>query len=531
LSNSKPEPAQVTDPSAQDWSAEIAELRSRQAAAREMGGIEKVRIQREKGKGNVRERIAALLDPNSFREIGSISGSAQYGPEGELIGFTPANCVIGRGRIDGRSVVVAADDFTVRGGASDAAIPEKQVQSELMANELRLPLVRLIDGTGGGGSVKQLETLGYTYVPANPAWDWVTANMTTVPVVCLGLGPVAGLGAARLVSGHYTLLLRNQGFMFAAGPAIVSALGRPVTKEELGGAMVHARSGAVDDVAENEAEALLKARRFLTYLPASIDQLPPRGEHIDPVDRCDAWLDGAVPRDRRKVYDMRRIVRSLVDTDSFFEIGRYWGKASVTGLARLDGWPVAVIASDPMIYGGGWTADTADKLNRFIELAQTFHLPVVHLVDIPGALIGIEAEKAGTMRHAARALASVYQATVPWCSVVIRKAFGVAGAAMSNHTRFRYRYAWPSGDWGSLPIEGGIEAAYKAQLDAAEDPVALRARIEERLNAVRSPFRTAEKFGVEEIIAPHETRPLLCEFANLAAPLRRAGPASFGFRP
>jgi acetyl-CoA carboxylase carboxyltransferase component len=527
LSTSKPE----APTGAEDWSAEIAELRRRQAAAREMGGADKVKIQKDKGKWTVRERVDALLDPGSFHEIGSISGMAQYGPDGALLEFTPANNIFGRGRIDGRTVVVAGDDFTVRGGASDAAIAEKQIQAEQMANELRLPIVRLIDGSGGGGSVKALETYGHTYVPANPGWNWATANMTTVPVVCLGLGPIAGLGALRLVSGHYTLLLRDQGFMFAAGPAIVSALGRPVTKEELGGAAVHARSGAVDDIAEDEADAMAKARQFLSYLPSSVDGLPPRGETSDPADRCDAWLDGAVPHDRRKVYDMRRVIRSLVDAGSFMEIGRYWGKASITGLARLDGWPVAVIGSDPKIYAGGWTADTADKLNRFIELAETFHLPVVHLVDIPGVLIGIEAEKSGAIRHAARALASVYQATVPWCTVIVRKAFGVAGASMANHTRFRYRYAWPSGDWGSLPIEGGIEAAYKAQLEAADDPVAERAAIEARLNAVRSPFRTAEKFGVEELIAPRETRPLLCEFANLAAPLRKPGPASFGFRP
>ena len=525
MSTSKPESE------AEDWSAEIAELRARQAAAREMGGADKVQVQKDKGKWTVRERIDALLDPGSFREIGSITGMADYGPDGELLAFTPANSVIGRGRIEGRTVVVAGDDFTVRGGASDASIAEKQIQAEQMANELRLPIVRLIDGSGGGGSVKALETSGYTYIPANPGWNWATANLSTVPVVCMGLGPIAGLGALRLVSGHYTMLLRDQGFMFAAGPAIVSALGKPVTKEELGGAAVHARSGAVDDIAEDEADAMAKARQFLSYLPSSVDGLPPRGDTSDPVDRQDAWLDGAVPHDRRKVYDMRKIVRSLVDAGSFMEIGKYWGKASITGLARLDGWPVAIVASDPLIYAGGWTADTADKLNRFIEMAETFHLPVVHLVDIPGVLIGIEAEKSGAIRHAARALASVYQASVPWCSVVLRKAFGVAGASMANHTRFRYRYAWPSGDWGSLPIEGGIEAAYKAQLAAAADPVAERAMIEAKLNAVRSPFRTAEKFGVEEIIAPRETRPLLCEFANLAAPLRKPGKVGFGFRP
>jgi acetyl-CoA carboxylase carboxyltransferase component len=192
---------------------------------------------------------------------------------------------------------------------------------------------------------------------------------------------------------------------------------------------------------------------------------------------------------------------------------------------------VAILASDPMVYGGGWTAASCDKLVRFVELAETFHLPVVHLVDIPGVLIGIQAEREGTIRHAARALTSVYQATIPWCTVIIRKASGVAAAGMCDPTRFRYRYAWPSGDWGSLPIEGGIEAAYRAELEAAEDPVALRGEIEARLNAVRSPFRTAERFLVEEIIAPRDTRGLLCEFANLAAPVRSTAPARFGFRP
>ena len=228
---------------------------------------------------------------------------------------------------------------------------------------------------------------------------------------------------------------------------------------------------------------------------------------------------------------MRRILEAVLDEGSFFEIGCNWGRSAITGLARLDGWPVAVIASDPMIYGGAWTADTGQKLVRFVDLAETFHLPVVHLVDIPGLMVGVAAEQAGTVRHGARALASVYQATVPWCTVIVRKAFGIAGAATANHTRFHYRYAWPSGDWGSLPVEGGIEAAYKAQLEAASDPKSLRRQIEERLNRARSPFLTAEKFLVEEIIAPRETRSLLCEFANLAAPLRRPGRAAFGCRP
>jgi len=203
----------------------------------------------------------------------------------------------------------------------------------------------------------------------------------------------------------------------------------------------------------------------------------------------------------------------------------------ITALARLDGWPVALLASDPYFYGGGWTAEAAQKVTRFVDLANTFHLPVVHLVDVPGFVIGPESEKAGTIRYGARALSAIYQAKVPWCSIVIRKVFGVAGAGHTAHQRLHYRYAWPSGDWGSLPVEGGIEAAYRAELDAAPDRETLRVQIEERLNRFRSPFRTAETFLIEDIIDPRDTRPLLCEFVNLTAKLREAGPVATPMRP
>jgi acetyl-CoA carboxylase carboxyltransferase component len=319
--------------------------------------------------------------------------------------------------------------------------------------------------------------------------------------------------------------------MFIAGPPVVARAGKTVTKDELGGSDIHARAGAVDDVVASEAEAVARARRFLSYLPPSVYELPPRVEPTDDPARRDPWLIEAVPHERRKVYDMRRILNAVVDQDSLFEIGRKFGGSVITALARLDGWPVAVMASDPYFYGGGWTADASQKAARFVDLANTFHLPVVHLVDVPGFVIGIEAEKAGTIRQGARALAAIYQASVPWCSVIIRKVFGVAGAGHTPHARLHYRYAWPSGDWGSLPVEGGIEAAYRAELDAAPDRDKLRAEIEERLNRYRSPFRTAETFNVEEIIDPRDTRPLLCEFANLAAKLRQPGPVATPMRP
>ena len=519
------------DALASGWQREVDEIRRRKSFAKRMGGKEKVARQKAQGKMTVRARITALLDKGSFSEIGALAGRGDYDDHGVVKDVMPANCVMGRGKVHRRPVVVSGDDFTVRGGAADAAIWQKQVMAEQLAHEYRLPMIRLIDGTGGGGSVKSLDVDKRTYVPANPGWEWVVANMARVPVVALGLGPVAGLGAARLVTSHCSIMVKGLSQLFVAGPPVVRHLGENVDKESLGGTAIHAHNGAVDLVVESEQEAFKAARRFLSYLPQSVDELAEQAPCTDDPKRREAWLLKAVPRNRRQVYHMRKILHAVLDTDSFFEIGSLWGRSVITGFARLHGWPVAVLAGDPYHYAGGWTAQAAQKVERFVDLAETFHLPVVHFVDNPGFVIGVAAEKAATIRHGARALAAVYQAKTPWCSVLVRKVFGVAGAAHANAARVHYRYAWPSGDWGSLPMEGGIEAAFKSQMEQSDDPKALRAEIEARMNRIRSPFRTAESFLVEDIIDPRDTRPLLCEFADLSAKLRKAGPTGFALRP
>jgi acetyl-CoA carboxylase carboxyltransferase component len=513
------------------WQPEIDELRRRQALAQLMGGAEKVKRHRDNGKLTVRERFDALLDQGSFRETGSISGFASYDDDGTLAEFIPANFLFGRGHIDGRPVVVEGDDFTVRGGAADAGLREKMLMAEKMAFDMRMPLIRLIDGTGGGGSVKTLEMSGMTYVPEVRGWHQVVANLGAVPVVSLALGSVAGLGAARAVTSHYSIMVKGTSQMFIAGPPVVARAGEDLSKEELGGSSIHTRNGAIDEEVENEQQAFEIVRKFLSYLPSSIHELPPRGPVTDDPLRRDDWLINVIPRDRRKVYKMRPIVEAVVDKGSFLECGRYNGRSVITGLARLDGFPVAVMAGDPYFFGGGWSADASEKVMRFVDLAQTFHLPIVHLVDCPGFVVGLQSEKAATIRHGARAMAAVCQATVPWCTILIRKVYGVAGAAHQDVSRFNFRYAWPSGDWGSLPIEGGLEAAYRAQLDAAPDRAKLMAEIEERLNRVRSPFRTAESFKIDEIIDPRDTRPILVEFAHLAARVLDTGPSYHQYRP
>jgi acetyl-CoA carboxylase carboxyltransferase component len=514
------------------WQPELDELRERQELAERMGGPEKIRRQHDAGRLTVRERIAALLDQGSFREIGGLAGKAEYDDTGALKGFMAANFVTGTGRIDGRKVIVGGDDFTIRGGASDASIAAKQIYAERMANELRLPIVRLIEGTGGGGSVKSFEQAGYTYVPVNPGWDYVVDNLSVVPVVAAGLGPVAGLGAARLCAAHLSILVADTAQLFVAGPPVVKRVGEDVDKEALGGSHVHARNGAVDLIARSELEAFELIRTFLSYLPPSAYALPPVVQSADPVDRRDEALLSAVPRDRRKPYRIREILGAVLDAGSVMEIQRYGGSI-VTALARLDGHPVGVVACDPFVAGGCMTAEGADAVIRLADLCSTFHVPVVTFTDQPGLLIGTRAEQRATIRHGVRAISAVYQGTAPGAEIIVRRVFGVGGAGLTNRHRIVRRWAWPSGDWGSLPVEGGIEAAYRADLEASDDPAALLAEIQTRLDAVRSPFRTAERFGVEEIIDPRDTRALLCDWVKDAYAILPSllGRPSFGTRP
>jgi acetyl-CoA carboxylase carboxyltransferase component len=518
------------------WKQELEELRRREELARQMGGAERVERQHAAGRLTVRERIDRLFDAGSFHETGALAGWGGYSDEGELVEFTPANCVIGQGRVRGRRAVVQGDDFTIRGGAADAAIWQKMVYAERMAHDLRIPLVRLVDGTGGGGSVKSLEQMGFSYVPPLPGFELVVENLACVPVVAAALGPVAGLGAARVVCSHFSVIVRGTAQLFVAGPPVVAAaMGETPDKEELGGARIQSRVGAVDNEAADEDDALDQLERFLSYLPDNTWEAPPVAPSSDQPDRREEELLTIVPRDRRSPYKMRRVLELVLDRDSIFELGARFGRPLITCLARLDGRPVGVMASDPEHYGGGLTGEASDKLARFVDICDQFHLPVVNFVDQPGFVIGTAAERAGTIRRGARAIYAVHQVTVPWVSILVRKVFGIAGAAHGDGSRLNLRYAWPSGDWGSLPIEGGLEAAYRRELEAAEDPAALRDEIAQRLDAVRSPFRTAERFSVEEIIDPRETRPLLCDWAARAHELVRhelpAGPKRRGPRP
>ena len=500
-----------------------------------MGGADRIERARRAGRMTVRERIDRIVDPKTFRETGALAGRVEYDEDGKIRSYTPSNFICGRATIGGRPVVVGGDDFTVRGGAADGAIGNKMGWAEKAAHELRIPLVRLVDGTGGGGSVKTQATTRRSYVPFIPDWNVSVELLSRVPVAAAALGPVAGLGAARVAASHFSVMVRGSSQLFVAGPPVVRrALGREVEKEELGGSHIHARgSGAVDNEARSEPEALEQIRRFLSYLPSSVFELPPRTDPEDDPERREEALLSIVPRDRRQTYPMRQLLELVLDRSSLFEMGRYFGRALLTGLARLDGIPIGVMANDPRQLAGALDADASQKMVRFVDLCDTFHLPIVNFVDNPGFLIGVEAEKRGTIRHGVRSLFAVYQAQVPWVSILVRRCFGVAGAGHGRHHQLNLRYAWPSAEWGSLPIEGGVEAAYRRQIEAAEDPEALRIELESRLASLRSPLLTAETFQIEDLIDPRETRPVLVDLARRAREILRpeCAPRARGFRP
>lgn len=512
------------------WKHVIDELDERRHIAENMGGAEAIERQHSHGKLTARERITALLDESSFREIGGLVGKGVY-DGAELRSFTPANIVIGEGDVEGRRVVVSADDYTIRAGSSEAAAPDKWQYAEQLAYRESKPLVRFVDMAGG--SVKLLEQQGASKLPGYPQWPWVEM-LSHIPVVGVACGPCAGLGAQKVAATHFSVQVREVGQVFAAGPRVVGpGIGEHVDKEELGGVDVHAQgSGVVDNAAADEFDAIAQVRRWLSYMPRNVYEGPPRVETGDPVDRREEDLLELIPTNTRHVYDVRKLIELVFDTGSVFEIGAGWGRGAFTGLARLDGYSVGILASNPRHYGGAQGEHEAEKYTRFIDVCDTFGIPIVNLHDQAGSRIGVEAEKRGTVRKTLRTLVAINQTSVPWFSLIVRRSFGLAGAGWGPWSGCR-RVAWPSGRWGSIPVEGGVYAAYRSEIDSAESPADRQKELEEYYHELGSPLRTAEKFGVDDIIDPRDTRPMLCDWIRdvNANQMRSNEPRKRGFRP
>jgi acetyl-CoA carboxylase carboxyltransferase component len=498
------------------WLPEIEEIHRRRRLAEACGGPEAVAKHHAAGKLTVRERIDRLLDPGSFREVGKLAGRASYDTAGKLVAFEPAPYVMGIGRIDGRPVAVGGEDYTIRAGTGFGSDRRKGGQGgfiEDLAYEYRIPLINLVDGTGG--TVDTARRKGYTVVPGygQDGFERSVDLMGIVPVVSAVMGTVAGGPSARALLCHWSVMVRGQSQIFAAGPPVVErAFGIKVTKEELGGAKVSAdTAGTIDNVAESEDDCFRQIRRFLSYLPQNVWELPPRVPCGDPVDRREEALAEIVPRSNRQPYNMRRLIELVVDRGSVFEIQGTFGRALITCLARMDGYVVGIIANNPM-FGGIMDYKAARKQAHFVELCDMFNIPLVFFADIPGFMVGPESEANAVLREGVRARYVGLQVTVPVFTVIVRKCYGMAGGGTIDRRGLNFKIAWPSAEWGSLPLEGGVRAAYRREIESAPDPERREREIEEELRQLASPFRTAEAFAVEDLIDPRETRPYLCQF-------------------
>ena len=358
-----------------NWKKETVEIKKRRKLAKAQGGEEAIKIQHEKGRLTLRERINILLDKDSFHEQGEIAGGVEVDSDGKLEALTPANFILGFGKINNKQVVVGGEDFTVKGGSPNAAGLRKSVYTEELALKFKVPLIRLHEGGGGSVAGPGKKSGGYGGDPvfSKSRFKSVAETLREIPVASAALGPVAGMPAARFVASHFRVMTKETAQILVAGPAVVErAFGKKMTKEELGGSEIHKLNGVTDNVADSEKDAFLQIKSFLSYLPQNIYELSEKVDCNDPIDRKEEELLSIIPKDRKRSYEMRDIVKLVFDKDSFFEMTKFFGKGIITGFARINGFPVAIFANDSNFYAGSMSAEGAQKTSRFISLCDTF---------------------------------------------------------------------------------------------------------------------------------------------------------------
>jgi acetyl-CoA carboxylase carboxyltransferase component len=517
------------------WKEQLDELGRRHELARQMGGEEQVARQHARGKLTVRERLELLADDGSFNEFGILAGQATYDGT-RLESFTPKGEVTGSCAIDGRQVMISAGDFTVRGGSGgrSAGGLGVELRPAQRALQWQVPYVRLLDASGG--SVASFAEMGRTYLPDGNIWTATDIELLqSVPVVSAVLGSVAGLPAINARLSHFSVMVRGTSQVFPGGPPVVkAALGIEIDKDELGGAHIHTKvSGVINNAADTEQDALDQVRRFLSYLPSSVHEMAPRDSTSDraPVLAPDE-LRSVVPASRRQPTDVRKLLRGVVDPGSLFEIAPDYGRARITAFARVDGYPVGIMANNARYLGGSTDAAAGEKVIHLIQLCDQFHLPLVSFADEPGFMVGPDAERGGIETAGARLVWETCRSRMPWITFVIGRLFGVGGQCHHRPSGMFRRYAWPSARWGSMHISGGASAAYRRVIEAADDPAAKLREIEETLEALASPFRTAEATG-QDIIDPADTRACLTQFVTEAQRVlqQQLGPSINPYRP
>jgi acetyl-CoA carboxylase carboxyltransferase component len=506
------------------WQRMLEDLEVRREWARAGSGPERLESEHSRGRYVARERVHKLLDPGTFMEFGTLATT----PNADGTSEVPTTFVCGLGEIEGRTVAIGAEDFTVQFGAMGTHLARYKMAFggflEELAHDMRIPLVLLLHGVGGSIAIQ--EAKGYPMLVSTMGTYPMFELLDLVPVVAGVMGPSAGASAARATATHFSVMSRRHGCLFVGGPPVVrQSMGVNIDKFELGGVEVHTKqSGVIDNAADDEDEIFDQIKRFLSYLPSSVYERPPYVETDDPVDRsCDRLLEIVSPSDRR-AYNAHALIEEVVDRGSFFEVVRDYGRSLRIGLARISGHPVGIFATDPRYQAGAIDGPAADKQTRWAETCDLFGLPIIYFVDVPGLMIGPEGERTGVLRRGTRGVQALTRARVPIFTVHVRRAYGLAAQGTSNQNGYSMRLAWPTGQWGDMPVAAGVEAEYGAAIAAAEDPVAKRKEVTDSFAAQMSMWRTVKKFGVEEVIDPRETRTVLARLVKVATKAIEPGP-------
>jgi acetyl-CoA carboxylase carboxyltransferase component len=497
----------------------VEDLAARRASIKLGGGEEKIAAQHAREKLTARERIVLLIDDGTFVELG-IHGRPHFAQRAMDGREAPADGVItGYGKVDGRMVAVCAYDFTVMAGSMGMTGELKVGRLRELALTKRIPFIWLLDSAGA----RIQEAVGSLFAGSGHLFREEVVMSGVIPQVAALMGPCAAGTAYIPGLADFVPMVKGRGSMALAGPHLVrAAVGEEVTQEELGGSRVHCRKSGVGDleVADDE-ECIVRIKQYLSFMPQNCESPPPLragGDGSDPAERMDEELLDVLPESNRKPYDMYEVIRRIADDGFYFDMKPQWAKTIITCFARFGGRPAGIVANQPKQLGGILDNDSADKAARFVNLCNAFAIPLVFLMDVPGFMVGSKVEEGGIIRHGAKMLYAVANATVPKITVITRKAYG-AGYYVMNGRAYEpdLIVAWPSAEISVMGAEGAVEIVMRKQVEEADDPEAKKAELVEAYRKIIDVYIAAGNDMIDDVIDPRETRPTICKALEMAA--------------
>ncbi len=503
----------------------VEDLEARRARIRLGGGEDKIAQQHEREKLTARERIALLIDADpangksTFVELG-IHGKPHFSQRAMDGVDAPADGVVtGYGKVNGRLTAVCAYDFTVMAGSMGMTGELKVTRLRELALRERIPFVWLLDSAGA----RVQEAAGALFAGSGHLFREEVVMSGVIPQVAALMGPCAAGTAYIPGLADFVPMVKGRGSMALAGPHLVkAAVGEDVTQEELGGSRVHCRKSGVGDMeVADDQQCIERIKQYLSYMPQNCEEKPPilaRGADSDPIDRRDDELLDVLPESNRKPYDMYEVIRRIVDDGGYFDMKGQWARTIITCFARFGGRPVGIVANQPKQLGGILDNDSADKAARFVNLCNAFAIPLVFIQDVPGFMVGTKVEAEGIIRHGAKMLYAVANATVPKITVITRKAYG-AGYYVMNGRAYEpdLIVAWPSAEISVMGAEGVVEIAFRKQVEAADDPAAKKAELIEGFRKIFDVYVAAGNDVIDDVIDPRETRETICRALEMSA--------------